>query len=67
MKKNWKLIYKGKISEFDNSQADFWSNKSASEKFMETRNLINQAMSIKGRSLEDASRLLRTTAVLKRQ
>ena len=63
----WKLLFKGHIEDFDNSSQQYWKEKSATEKFRETRLLIDQAMKIKGIRYSDVSRLLRTTAVLKRQ
>ena len=65
--KKWKLIYKGRIEDFDNSSADYWVNKSATEKFEETSSLVKQAMKIKGIKYNNVSRLLRSTAVIKRQ
>jgi hypothetical protein len=63
----WPLLYKGKIEDFDNSSFQYWEGRSATEKFRETRSLIDQAMKLKGINYSDVSRLLRTTAVLKRQ
>jgi len=69
MKKNkWKVIFKGDLDEFDSlCSLKYWENKSSTEKFKETTSLINNALKIKGKSIKDVSRLLRTTAVLKRQ
>lgn len=67
-RKNWKQIYKGKLEGFDpNISLEYWENQSVSHKFEETLSLIEQALKIKGKTLSDVSRLLRTTAVLKRQ
>ena len=61
------MIYKGSIEEFDNSASAYWKNKSPSEKFKETKSLCEQYLKMKGIKYSDVSRLLRTTAVLKRQ
>lgn len=61
------LIYKGRIEDFDNSFSDYWADKTATEKFRETTTLIEQVMKLRGIKYEDVSRLLRSTAVLKRQ
>ncbi len=66
-KKNWKLIFKGKIEDFDNSDSAYWSTKTTSDKFKEVKSLCDQYMKIKGIKYSDVSRLLRSTAVLKRQ
>lgn len=67
-KKDWKIIFKGKIDDFDPSTSiDYWQSKSTAEKFKETCSLIDQALRLKGKSISDVSGLLRTTAVLKRQ
>ena len=67
-KRQWQMLFKGDIQDFDPAiSMKYWSNRSSTEKFRETKNLINQAMKIKGKSLKNASRLLRSTAVLKRQ
>ncbi|RMD86429.1 MAG: hypothetical protein D6808_03305 [Candidatus Dadabacteria bacterium] len=66
--KAWSLLFKGKIEDFDPLQAlNYWKDKTTEEKFKETRSLIDQALKMQGRSYEDVSRLLRSTAVLKRQ
>ena len=66
-KRNWKLIYKGSIEEFDNSDSSYWEKRTPSEKFREVRSLCDQYLKMKGMKYSDVSRLLRTTAVLKRQ
>jgi hypothetical protein len=66
-KDKWRLIFKGKIEDFDNTSHLYWKRRTATEKFAETKSLIDQAMKLKGINYLDASRLLRTTAVLKRQ
>ena len=66
-KTKWKLIYKGDIESFDNSFHGYWKNKTTTKKFDEVRSLADQAMAIKGIDYLNVSRLLRTTAVLKRQ
>jgi hypothetical protein len=66
-KKNWKLIYKGSIEEFDNSHSSYWEKQSATSKFREVRSLCDQYLIMKGLKYSDVSRLLRSTAVLKRQ
>ncbi len=64
----WKLAYKGSLENFDpKTSLHYWLDRSPEEKFHEVVQLIEQAMKLKGKSLEDASRLLRTTAVIKRQ
>ena len=66
-RKNWKVIFKGDIEEFDALYSlNYWRDRLPQEKFKEVSSLIEQAISIKGRSYGDASRLLRSTAVLKR-
>lgn len=66
--KNWTLQFKGKIEDFDSlSSLDYWLKRSPREKFLEVENLISQAQKIRGKSRSDESRLLRSTAVLKRQ
>ena len=66
-KKKWKLIFKGNADDFDPSVSlEYWKDRPAKEKFKEVKSLINQALAIKGKKYADASRLLRTTAVLKR-
>lgn len=66
-KKKWRVQYKGDIENFDNRAREYWMSKSSSEKFRETRSLIDTAMKLKGISYKDVSRLLRSTAVLKRK
>ena len=66
-RKKWQLLFKGQIEDFDNSSKPYWRGKSSTEKFRETRSLIEQVMNLKGIKYSDVSRLLRTTAVLKRQ
>lgn len=65
-KKNWQVLYKGPLSGFDH-EFDFWRNKTTTEKFAEVLSLTEQYMKIKGINPKDASRLLRSTAVLKRE
>lgn len=64
---NWQILYKGSLENFDNSDQDFWKDKSTLQKFDEVKSLCQQYMNIKGINHRDVSRLLRTTAVLKRQ
>ncbi len=66
-KKNWKVIYKGPVEGFDNADVDYWKDRSSTEKFREVRSLCDQYLKMKGIKYSDVSRLLRTTAVLKRQ
>lgn len=67
-KSKYQLIFKGKIEDFDQKKLDreYWKDKSTTEKFEEARRLADQLLIIQGRSYKDVSRLLRTTAVLKR-
>lgn len=66
-KKEWTLVYKGPLDNFDNASfLSFWRSQSTAAKFAETKALIEQAMTIQGKSYENVSRFLRTTAVLKR-
>jgi hypothetical protein len=61
------LIFKGSIEEFDNSESLYWAKQTPAEKFKEVRSLCDQYLRMKGMKYSDVSRLLRTTAVLKRQ
>jgi hypothetical protein len=63
------LIFKGKLEDFDQKALDFeyWKDKSTTEKFEEARKLADHVMLMQGKNYKDVSRLLRTTAVLKRQ
>ena len=66
-RKDWRAIYKGPIEDTDNSDHSYWKDKSATEKFREVTSLIEQAIKLKGKNYADLSKLLRSTAVLKRQ
>lgn len=68
-KSKYQLIFKGKLEDFDQRELDreYWKDKSTTEKFEEVRRLADIVMQIKGKDYQSVSRLLRTTAVLKRQ
>lgn len=63
--KNREVLYKGPLEGLENS-SDYWKTKSTAEKYKEVLSLIEQYMKIKGIDPEEASKSLRTTAVLKR-
>jgi hypothetical protein len=66
MKRKWKMIFKGKIEDFDPSiSLDYWKNRSTEEKFIEVDKLIKQALEIKGKT-SNGQKFLRTTAIIKR-
>jgi hypothetical protein len=64
----WKMLFKGALKDFDpNCSMEYWRDKTADQKFKEVYELIVQACLIKGKSLTDASRLLRTTALIRKK
>ncbi len=61
-RREWRVLFKGSIDEFDNSMGlEYWRDKSTIEKFAETRSLIDQALLMQGKSYKDVSRFLRYT------
>jgi hypothetical protein len=66
-KKKWQLVFQGRLEDFSaESSLQYWSNKSAEEKFKEVASLIKQANFIKNRNVDNGQEFLRTTAVIKR-
>ncbi|MCI5064708.1 hypothetical protein MRY87_03170 [bacterium] len=66
-KRNWKPLYRGQIDDFRPSEhANDWKDLSTEEKFRQVTALAMQVIEMKGKSYEDVSGLLRTTAVIKR-
>lgn len=66
-KRKLRVVYSGKIEDFDDAiSLAFWNELTTEEKFKETTGMIKNAMKIKGWDIEHVSGLLRTTAVIKR-
>lgn len=66
-RKNWKVIFKGKIEDFNPTESlEYWRKRTAIEKCMEVKRLADHVMKMKGQNIEYVSGLLRATAVLKR-
>lgn len=66
-RKEWQLIFKGQIEDFDSSDSlTHWQSKTDLEKFQAVAELIHEAQVIKARLNYDEPSLLRSTAVLKR-
>lgn len=66
--RNWQLIFKGSIENFTGDDSlIFWQSQPSDEKFKEVGRLIDQALRMQGKGSFYELRLLRSTAVIKRQ
>lgn len=66
--KKFSLYFKGSVSDFNQKQLDrdYWKNRSTTEKFQEAQQLADFVIEKQGKTYQDVSGLLRTTAIIKR-